>query len=179
MPLLQSDPWDDSLKHVALLVFPSFFTVQSSCSAMMVQSLEKLVLLTVLLVLLLDLLKAVWHLPLKKICLSTLLKLSRTTELTNLSRTLHWDDPVARVLDSEVYRRKMAGKSCRFCSESIHSFPYTLFLGFSGFSRSRVSSACPLAHSLFFLVSLTTLEDKPVCHIYQWIASTPSLWVRV
>ena len=22
----------------------------------------------------------------------------------------------------------------------------------------------------FFLVSLTTLEDKPVCHIYQWIA---------
>lgn len=116
----------------------------------MVQSLEKLVLLTVPLVLLLDLLKAVWHLPLKKICLSTLLKLSRTTELTNLSRTLHWDDHVARALDSEVYRRKMAGKSCRFCSESIHSFPYTLFLGFSGFSRSRVSSACPFGPLTFF-----------------------------
>ena len=24
--------------------------------------------------------------------------------------------------------------------------------------------------SIFFLVSLTTLEEKPVCHIYQWIA---------
>ena len=127
MPLHQSDPWDDSLKHVVLLVFPSFLTVQSSCSATMVQSLEKLVLLTVPLVVLLDLLKAVWHLPLKKICLSILFKGSRTTELTNLSRTLPWDDPVARALDSEVYCRKMAGKSCRFCSESIHSFPLYSF----------------------------------------------------
>ena len=24
--------------------------------------------------------------------------------------------------------------------------------------------------SIFFLESLTTLEDQPVCHIYQWVA---------
>ena len=24
--------------------------------------------------------------------------------------------------------------------------------------------------SIFFLDSLTTLEDRPVCHIYQWVA---------
>ena len=61
----------------------------------------------------------------------------------------------------------------------------------SGFSGSRVSSTSPLAYPslplsssmsielggtflgtnflVFFLVSLTTLEEKPVCHIYQWI----------
>ena len=113
IPLYQSTPWDDSLKHVALLVFHSFHTVQPSCSATMLQTLEKLVLTTVPLVVLLDLWKAVWHLPLK-ICLSTLFKRSRTTELTNLSLTFPWDDPVARALDFEVHLRKMAGKSCRF-----------------------------------------------------------------
>ena len=92
----------------------SFRTAQPSCSATMVQTLEKLVLTTVPLVVLLDLWKAVWHLPLKRICLSTLFKRSCTTELTNLSRTLPWDDPVARPLDYEMHRREMAGKSCLF-----------------------------------------------------------------
>ena len=55
IPLHQSTPWDDSLKHVALLVFYSFRTAQPSYSATMVQTLEKLVLITVPLVVLLDL----------------------------------------------------------------------------------------------------------------------------
>ena len=55
IPLHQSNPWDDSLKQVALLVFQSFRTAQPSCSATMVQTLEKLVLTTVPLVVLLDL----------------------------------------------------------------------------------------------------------------------------
>ena len=65
IPLHQSTPWSDSLKHVALPVFHSFRTVQPSSSATMLQTLEKLVLTTVPLVVLLDLWKAVWHLPLE------------------------------------------------------------------------------------------------------------------
>ena len=55
IPLHQSAPWDDSLKHVALLFFHSFRTAQPSCSATMEQTLEKLVLTTVPLAVLLDL----------------------------------------------------------------------------------------------------------------------------
>ena len=80
----------------------------------MVQTLEKLVLSSVPLVVLLDLLKAVWHLPIRKACLSTLFRRCRTDEMTRLSKTLPWDHPIARTLDREVHRRKMAGKSCRF-----------------------------------------------------------------
>lgn len=89
----------------------------------MVKTLEALFLLTVPLMVLLDLLKAVWHLPLRKLCSRTLFRGSCTAELARLSSTLPWDDPISRTLD----RRKMAGKSCRFCSESIHSFSHTLF----------------------------------------------------
>ena len=90
----------------------------------------------------------------------------------------------------------MAGKSCRFFIYRDGYIPSLrpFFLVCSGFPRSRVSSAGPLAHpplplpwtlsielgdtflgpnmfvSIFFLVSLTTLKDKPVCHIYQRIA---------
>lgn len=99
----------------------------------MVKTLEALVLSTVQLVVLFGLLKAVWHLPLRKPCLSTLFRRSRTDQITRLSRTLPWDDPIVRTLDREVHRRKMAGKSYRFCSESIHSF--SVFLGLQWFSQ--------------------------------------------
>ena len=73
----------------------------------------------------------------------------------------------------------------------LPSHPF--FLACSGFPRSRISSTRPLAHLplplslsmsiklggtflgpnlfvLIFLVSLETLENKPRCHIYQWVA---------
>ena len=81
----------------------------------MVNSLEALVLYSVPLVVLLDLLKAVWHLPIRKACVSALFRRCDTDEMYRLSRTLPWDDPIARTLDHEVHRRRMAGKSCRFC----------------------------------------------------------------
>ena len=196
IPLHQSILWDDSLKHVALLVFHSFSTAQPSCSATMVQTLEKLVLTTVPLVVLLDLWKAVWHLPSKKICLSTLFKRSRTTELTNLSRTLPWDDPVARALDFEVHRRKMAGKSCRFFGWQgwgpfLPSYPFFSWIVavFPDFDFRRQVPwpthlcLCPRRCRLNWVARfwvpmcscrfLTTLEDKPVCHIYQWLLAPP------
>ena len=55
-----------------------------------------------------------WHLPLKKPCLQTLFRRARTDELTSLAKTLPWEDPVARALDFEVHRRKMAGKMTSF-----------------------------------------------------------------
>ena len=80
----------------------------------MVHTLEKLVLMTVPFVVLLGLLKAVWDLPLQKVCLSTLLQRCSTVKLTSLFRAQPWDHPIGRTLDFEVHRRKMAGKSCRF-----------------------------------------------------------------
>ena len=34
--------------------------------------------------------------------------------MTRLARQLPWAHPIARTLNHEVHRRKMAGKSCRF-----------------------------------------------------------------
>ena len=61
----------------------------------MVQTLEKLVLLTVPFTALFDLLQAVWHLPLRKECLTTLFRRSNTVKLTSLAKQLPWDHPVA------------------------------------------------------------------------------------
>ena len=70
--------------------------------------------------------------------------------MTRLAKQLPWDHPIARTLNHEVHRRKMAGKSCRFFDwqDSVPSFTHTLFfLGgggvCSGVSRSRLSLAHP------------------------------------
>ena len=50
--------------------------------------------------------------------------------MTRLSKQLPWNHPIARTLNHEVHRRKMAGKSCRFFhwQDWVASFPHTLFL---------------------------------------------------
>ena len=80
----------------------------------MVNSLEALVLYSVPLAVLFDLLKAVWHFPLRKTCLTALFRRRNTDELGDLAKQLPWDHPIARTLDHEVHRRRIAGKSCRF-----------------------------------------------------------------
>jgi len=135
------------------------------------------------------------NLPMGQACLTALFRRSSTVKLASLAKTLPWDHPVAQTLDRDLHRRKMAGKSGRFLLRVHLFFPsYPFSIGCRDFSRSRLSSASPLAHpplplpstmsielgstflgtnvfmSIFFLVSLTILEDKPVCHIYQWIA---------
>ena len=129
MPLHQSAPWVNSVKHAALPV-----VVIPLCSVYlfkmeMVSSLEALVLYSVPLAVVFDLLKAVWHLPLRKACVSALFRRSSTEELTDLVKQLPWDHPIARTLDHEVHRRRMAGKSHRFFNarSGVHSFPHTLF----------------------------------------------------
>ena len=88
------------------------------------------------------------HLPLKTNCLSTLLQQCSTVKYASLSKTR--DDLIARTLDFEVDRRKMAGKSCRFFVDRDGSIPSItpFFLGLQWFSRSQVSSTRPLAHYL-------------------------------
>ena len=54
-----------------------------------------------------------------------------TDEMTRLTKQPLWDHPIARTLNHEVHRRKMAGKSCHFFhwQDWVPSFPHTLFFG--------------------------------------------------
>lgn len=99
----------------------------------MVNSLEALVLYSVPLAVLVDLLQAVWHFPLRKACVSVLFQRSNTDEFASLAKTLPWDHPIARTLGHEVHRRKMAGKSCRvfFFIDRDGSLPLYLFSWFA------------------------------------------------
>ena len=98
----------------------------------MVNSLEALVLYTVPIAVLFDLLQAVWHLPIRKACVSALFRRGTIDEMTCLAKLLPWDHHSACTLDHEVHRRKMAGKSYRFfvARPGVHSFPRTVFSGF-------------------------------------------------
>ena len=110
-----------------------------------------------------------------------------TDEMTRLAKQLPWDHPIARTLHHEVHRRKMAGKSCRFFhwQDWVASFPHTIFFfglrwcfpistffGPSTFALDDLDCFGSQTVRVDFFVtdSLDSVEDKPVCHIYQWIA---------
>ena len=76
----------------------------------MVSSLSSIVLYSVPIAMLFDMLKTLWHLPLGKDCLRALFRRCTHEELRDWAKTLPWDHPVARKLDHEVHRRRMAGK---------------------------------------------------------------------
>ena len=80
----------------------------------MVSSLQSLVLYSVPIAMLFDLLKTLWHLPMRRDCLRGLFKRCTHEELRDWVKTLPWDHPVARSLDHEVHRRRMAGESYCF-----------------------------------------------------------------
>ena len=82
----------------------------------MVKSLQAIVLYSVPITVLMDMLSTLWNLPMGKACLTAPFHRTRSEELTRLARQFPWDHPIARTLDHEVHRRKMAGKSCRFFS---------------------------------------------------------------
>ena len=84
----------------------------------MVNSLSSIVLFSMPIAMLFEALKIVWKLPgLKQDCLRALFRRCGWRELRDLAKTLPWDHPIARALDHEVHRRKMAGE-----------FPFFLFL---------------------------------------------------
>ena len=95
----------------------------------MVNSLQALVLYSVPLAVLFDLLNTLWHLPLRKDCVSALFRRCTLEELRDFAKTLPWDHPIARKLDHEVHRRRMAGESYYFFFhfQGVGPFPHTPF----------------------------------------------------
>ena len=161
----------------------------------MVSSLQSIVLFSVPIAVLFDMLKLLCHLPMGHECLRAMFRRCTHEELRAWARTLPWDHPVARKLDHEVHRRRMAGECHRFhflgCG-SLFLIPFLIF--YSGIQGVRVSTnsavACPpmslpstrqtqlgravLGSNLFVLIFLLDsweyMENQPVCHIYQWVA---------
>ena len=161
----------------------------------MVSSLQSIVLYSVPIAVLFDMLKLLCHLPMGHECLRAMFRRCTHEELRAWARTLPWDHPVARKLDHEVHRRRMAGECHRFhflgCG-SLFLIPFLIF--YSGNQGVRVSTnsavACPpmslpstrqtqlgravLGSNLFVLIFLLDsweyMENQPVCHIYQWVA---------
>ena len=76
----------------------------------MVNSLQSLVLFSVPIAILFDMLKILHHLPMGHECFSALFRRCTHDELRAWAKTLPWDHPIARKLDHEVHRRRMAGE---------------------------------------------------------------------
>ena len=76
----------------------------------MVSSLQSIVLFSVPIVVLFDMLKLLCNLPMGHECLRAMFRRCTHEELRAWARTLPWDHPVARKLDHEVHRRRMAGE---------------------------------------------------------------------
>ena len=77
----------------------------------MVSSLQSIVLYSVPIAILFDMLKLLHNLPMGHECLCALFRRCTHKELRDWAKTLPWDHPVARKLDHEVHRRRMAGES--------------------------------------------------------------------
>lgn len=98
----------------------------------MVSSLQSIVLYSVPIAILFDMLQILHHLPMGNPCLRALFTRCTHEQFRDLAKTLPWDHPVARTLDHEVHRRKMAGESYFpfFHSLGVSNFPHTpFFLG--------------------------------------------------
>ena len=95
----------------------------------MVGTMSSIVLYSMPIAILFETLKMLWHLPIKRDCLRALFRRCGWKELSDWAKTLPWDHPVARSLDQEVHRRKMAGESPSFFSLPWVwvFFPYTPF----------------------------------------------------
>ena len=92
----------------------------------MVNSLQSIVLFSVPIAILFEMLKNLHNLPMGHECLRALFRRCTHDELRNWAKTLPLDYPVARKLDHEVHRRRMAGESYfSFFSSPGCGFPHT------------------------------------------------------
>ena len=73
-------------------------------------SLQSIVLYTVPIAMLIEMLKILHHLPMGHELFRALFRRCTHEELRAWARTFQWDHPIARKLDHEVHRRRMAGK---------------------------------------------------------------------
>ena len=98
----------------------------------MVSSPQSLVLFSVPIAVLIDMLKILHHLPMGHECFSALFRRCTHEELRAWARTFPWDHPIARKLDHEVHRRRMAGECHGFSffwgSGTLFLIPFFDFL---------------------------------------------------
>ena len=115
----------------------------------MVSSLQSIVLFSVPIAMLIEMLKILHHLPMGHELFRALFRRCTHEELRAWAKTFPWDHPIARKLDHEVHRRRMAGECYSFSFLGVWvPFPYTFFFDFySGIQGVRVSThravACP------------------------------------
>ena len=80
----------------------------------MVSSLQSIVLFSVPIAMLIEMLKVLHHLPMGHELFRALFRRCTHEELRAWARTFPWDHPIARKLDHEVHRRRMAGECYGF-----------------------------------------------------------------
>ena len=95
----------------------------------MVSSLQSIVLFSVPIAILIDMLKILHHLPMGHELFRALFRRCTHEELRAWAKTFPWDHPIARKLDHEVHRRRMAGEchSFSFFRGVGPLFSYTFF----------------------------------------------------
>ena len=76
----------------------------------MVSSLQSMVLFSVPIAMLIEMLKILHHLPMGHELFRALFRRCTHEELRDWAKTFPWDHPIARKLDHEVHRRRMAGE---------------------------------------------------------------------
>ena len=99
----------------------------------MVSSLQSIVLFSVPIAILIDMLKVLHHLPMGHELFRALFRRCTHEELRAWARTFPWDHPIARKLDHEVHRRRMAGECYVFFFGCGSPF-FSLYLFFDFFS---------------------------------------------
>ena len=88
----------------------------------MVSSLQSLVLFSIPIAILIDMLKVLHHLPMGHELFRALFRRCTHEELRNWAKTFPWDHPIARKLDHEVHRRRMAGECHSFFLGGVGPF---------------------------------------------------------
>ena len=121
----------------------------------MVNSLQSIVLFSVPIAILIDMLKILHHLPMGHELFRALFRRCTHEELREWAKTFPWDHPIARKLDHEVHRRRMAGEfyGFSFFSGVGPFFPYTFFDFPRGIQGVRVSTNRAVAYPSMSLPS--------------------------
>ena len=114
----------------------------------MVSSLQSLVLFTVPIAMLIEMLKVLHHLPMGHELFRALFRRCTHEELRDWAKTFPWDHPIARKLDHEVHRRRMAGEFYSFLFfwgvGPFFLIPFIFHRGLQGVRFSTIRAvACP------------------------------------
>ena len=108
----------------------------------MVSSLQSIVLFSVPIAMLIEMLKLLHHLPMGHELFRALFRRCTHEELRDWAKTFPWDHPIARKLDHEVHRRRMAGEFHSFFRGvgpffSLYFFRFFFIEVFKGFEFLR------------------------------------------